>query len=280
MSTILFIHAHPDDESLWSGVAIAQHALAGDEVIVLTCTLGEEGEVIPAATRRFELRPNQPRSDRMFEELPALRAAELIAACATLGARPVLLADLAGRALRDSGMAGSAAAAHPNAFVAADVEQLAAVVAQFIDAEGVSQVVSYERGGGYGHPDHIQAHRLACAAVRRSRRHPRLAAIVVPLAWAQQDRVQLAELVMPAPGVAVPAFDDPHPAAVVDLEPVGVYDDPRAADRQTEALRYHRTQVDVRDGWYMLSNGIAALLSGREALVELDPDDGSIREED
>ncbi|GAB3586653.1 PIG-L family deacetylase [Calidifontibacter terrae] len=280
MDTVLFIHAHPDDESLWSGVMIAELALLGHEVIVMTCTLGEEGEVIPAANQRFELTPEQPRRADTGAELATLRAAELGAAVTTLGARSVLLSQVAGRPLRDSGMVGSAAAAHANAFAAADVEALAVAVAHLIDTEGVTDVVSYESNGGYGHPDHIQAHRLACASVRAAQSHPSLSGIVVPLRWAEEDRQWLRAHVAPAEGTVVPELDDSYPPSVLDLENVRILDDPTAAQRQVEALRYHRTQVEVRDGWYTLSNNVAARLSGREAMVRLDPRDGSIRQKE
>jgi N-acetyl-1-D-myo-inositol-2-amino-2-deoxy-alpha-D-glucopyranoside deacetylase len=273
--TLLFVHAHPDDESLWSGVAIAQHVLAGDTVHVLTCTLGEEGEVIPAATRRFELAPDAPREGAAGGELAGLRAHELGAAVATLGARGVMLSDLVGRSVRDSGMAGSPASRHADAFVAAPLHELAEGVAAFIDEEAVDEVVSYERNGGYGHPDHIRAHQLACAAARASRRRPSLWGIVLPREWALEDRQWLATHV-DDPAAVVPPADAQLPLNLVAAVPERVYDLPAAAARQAEALSYHRTQVIVRDGWYMLSNMIATRLAGREALAPMDLSTGEV----
>lgn len=279
MATRLFVHAHPDDESLWSGITIAQRALEGDDVIVLTCTLGQEGEVIPSATRRLELDPQESRDLAVRDDLAGLRAGELTAAVTTLGARSVLLPDVVGRQVRDSGMAGSAAAEHPYAFASADVADLAFFVARLIDERGVDEVVGYEQHGGYGHPDHVQAHRLARAAVLASTRRPRLSAIVVPQEWADEDRSWVTQQVDPVEGVVVPGEDDPHPPSVLrDLPRVGVFDDRQAAERRDEALRYHRTQVTVRDGWFMLSNAIAQRLVRREALVGVDPQTGEFED--
>lgn len=273
--TLLFVHAHPDDESLWSGVAIAQHVLAGDIVHVLTCTLGEEGEVIPAATHRFELPPDAPREGAAGSDLAGLRAHELGAAVATLGARSLMLSRLAGRPVRDSGMAGNPASRHPDAFVAAPLDQLAEVVAAYIDEHAVDEVVSYEQNGGYGHPDHIRAHQLACAATRSSKRKPSLWGIVLPQEWLVEDRRWLATHAVDA-AVVVPTADVELPLNLVPAVPERVYELSEAVARQAEALAYHRTQVIVRDGWYMLSNMIATRLAGREALAPMDPSTGAV----
>jgi N-acetyl-1-D-myo-inositol-2-amino-2-deoxy-alpha-D-glucopyranoside deacetylase len=74
---LLLVHAHPDDESLWTGGTIARYAAAGAHVTVVTCTLGEEGEVIPASLRL--LAPSEA------DQLGGYRVGELRAACAALG---------------------------------------------------------------------------------------------------------------------------------------------------------------------------------------------------
>ena len=104
---LVFVHAHPDDETLATGVAIAHHAARGDDVHVLTCTLGEEGEVIPPHLAHLEGAHGDP--------LAAHRREELRGAMEVLGVTHHLLAahgEGGGTAYRDSGMAGSEAAGH------------------------------------------------------------------------------------------------------------------------------------------------------------------------
>ena len=80
MARLLFVHAHPDDESLWTGVALAHHVAAGDEVHVLTCTLGEEGEVIPDDLKHLELPAGEARDPDAADPLAEVRRDELRAA--------------------------------------------------------------------------------------------------------------------------------------------------------------------------------------------------------
>ncbi|GAA1171170.1 N-acetyl-1-D-myo-inositol-2-amino-2-deoxy-alpha-D -glucopyranoside deacetylase [Ornithinimicrobium humiphilum] len=266
---VVAVHAHPDDETLATGVALASHAAAGDEVHVITCTLGEEGEVIPPELVHLE----------GTGDLGPHRVGEVRAATAVLGARHHWLGGDPPR-WRDSGMAGSPAAAHPRAFASADVGEAAGVLADLLEELRPDLVLTYDPHGGYGHPDHVQTHRVTVAAVARLPREqrPRLYMVLTPRSWAEEDREWLRAHVpegvrSPAGGVArVPAPDDPFPPSVVDDGIVThAVVDLAARDRQAAALREHPTQVTVHDGWYTLSNDIAARLPGREgyALLEV-----------
>ena len=270
MRRFLFVHAHPDDESLWTGVAIARHALLGDQVHVLTCTLGEEGEVVPADLAHLELPAGQPRPADQADPLADVRREELRRATAALGVTSsVVLGEPEGRVrlYRDSGMAGTPSATHPRAFAAADVATAAALVADHVRRVGADVVVTYDEHGGYGHPDHVQTRRVtqAALALLAGQGTPvRGFEVVVPRAWARQDRDWLAAHVTEQ-GVRVPAPDDPYPPSVVDGPVDAVEAGPDALARQVAALRCHRTQVGVHDGFYALSNDLAARLAGREA---------------
>ena len=259
---LVAVHAHPDDETLATGVALASHALAGDEVHVITCTLGEEGEVITPALAHLE----------GSEELGEHRQEEIARATRTLGVRHHWLGGDLPR-WRDSGMAGSEAAAHPRAFAGAPVEEAAAVLALHLEELRPDVVLTYDPQGGYRHPDHVQAHRVTVAAVRSlpPGRQPLLYVVLTPRSWAEEDRAWLREHVpegvtSPAGGVArVPATDEPYPPSVVPDEQVThAVTDASALAVQAEALRQHPTQVTVHEGWYTLSNDIAARLPGRE----------------
>lgn len=271
MARLLFVHAHPDDETLVSGVAMAQHARLGDEVHVLTATLGEEGEVIPTDLAHLELPAGQDRPDDIEDPLAEMRREELSSATATLG---VTSSQLLEGNWRDSGMAGSPASRHPRAFSAAPVATVGAQVAEVIRALEPDVVVTYDEHGGYGHPDHIQTHRATVAAVGSlpKEQRPRLFVTVTPQEWAAQDRRWLRDAVPADAPVTVPTDEDPYPPSVVpDVRVTHEVIDPTVIPLQADALRAHRTQVTVYDGYYALSNDVAVRLSGREGFAELDP---------
>lgn len=264
---VLLVHAHPDDEALWTGTAIAHHVDAGDDVTVVTCTLGEEGEVIPAELAHLE--GDGP-------ALAAHRVTELAGSAAALGFRSVLLGDDgSGRPRwRDSGMAGTPPFEHPLAFANRDPREPGAEIARVVREVRPDVVVTYDPAGGYLHPDHVQAHRATVAALASlpDAERPRLLCVVVPESWAQEDREWVRSHVDDG-AVVVPGADDPYPPSVVpDALVSHRVEHPTA--RTVAALRAHPTQVTVHDGWYTLSNDIAARLPGRDAFVECDPATG------
>lgn len=276
--TLVAMHAHPDDETLATGLALARHALAGSRVHVITATLGEEGEVIPPELGHLEGSP----------QLGAYRHGELSAAMATLGVQHEYLGQRSQNGQpwapprwRDSGMAGSAAAAHPQAFACADLNQAAEVLAQRLREIAPDVLLTYDPQGGYGHPDHIRTHDVSVAALRLIApwARPRMYVVATPLSWAVQDRAWLAEHVRPDSGLSVPDRDEPHPPSVAPDEDVTHHMvDARAQGLRVEALRHHRTQVTVYadpgpEGYFALSNDIAARLIGREGYREWDVDD-------
>lgn len=270
---MVFVHAHPDDESLATGVAIAHHVAAGDEVHVLTCTLGEQGEVIPKELGHLD-------ADHE-DTLGQFRRDELRAAMTAIGARSTVLGeDLAtGRQSRwrDSGMAGTASARDPRAWVQADPQQAVAAVAAVLDEIDPDLVITYDAHGGYGHPDHIRTHEVTRAAVsaRPPQRRPALFGTFTPRSWAREDREVLAATdQVRALGWSLPTGDFP-PSVVDDSVVTHAVLDEVAVERQTEALRHHRTQVTLGPrGTYALSNDIAARLAGREGYARLDPHTG------
>ena len=165
---LLLVHAHPDDETLTTGGTIARYAAAPDTAVTLvTCTLGEQGEVIPPTLAL--LGPDHA------DQLGGHRIGELADACAALGLRDHRFLGGAGR-WRDSGMvlaghgvrAGLPDVLHPRAFAApaAFDEQVDALVA-VLDEVRPQVVLSYGADGGYGHPDHIRAHDITAAATAR-----------------------------------------------------------------------------------------------------------------
>ncbi|EWT01079.1 1D-myo-inositol 2-acetamido-2-deoxy-alpha-D-glucopyranoside deacetylase [Intrasporangium oryzae NRRL B-24470] len=274
---LLFVHAHPDDETLTCGIAMAHHVALGDEVHVLTCTLGEEGEVIPPDLAELEGHED--------DLLGPHRHAELTEALRRIGAHLRVLGAAEGRLsrFRDSGMAGSPAAARPEAFVNADLDEAAGLVVAVIRDVRPDVVVTYDPQGGYGHPDHIQTHRVTRAALAMLGAAELPAAafeIVTPTSWAREDRAWLHDQdpaaydrPAPAPSLVLPAEGDPFPPSVVDdgLVSHHVVDD-RARTVKNDALRAHATQVIVAsEDVHALSNLIAVRTTAREGFARVDP---------
>ncbi|MEE6137434.1 N-acetyl-1-D-myo-inositol-2-amino-2-deoxy-alpha-D-glucopyranoside deacetylase [Mycobacterium sp. 050128] len=152
---LLFVHAHPDDESLGNGATIAYYAARGAEVSVVTCTLGEEGEVIGERWAGLAF-------DRA-DQLGGYRIGELTAALQALGIGAPIYLGGAGR-WRDSGMAGTEKRRRER-FIDADEREAVGALVEIIRRLRPHVVVTYDPNGGYGHPDHIRAHTVTTAAV-------------------------------------------------------------------------------------------------------------------
>jgi LmbE family N-acetylglucosaminyl deacetylase len=151
---LLLVHAHPDDECFSTGGLIARSIAEGRRVDLVVCTGGEEGEVHDPSLDADEARP------RMRE----IRTAELDCSIAALsGSGPGEL-RLHRLGYRDSGMMDSEANKHPDAFWQADLDEAAGKVVAVIRQARPAVLVTYDANGNYGHPDHINAHRVAVAA--------------------------------------------------------------------------------------------------------------------
>src|SRR3954452_16898637 len=153
---MLLVHAHPDDESINNGATMARYVAEGAQVTLLTCTLGEEGEVL--VPELAQLAADQA------DQLGGFRISELTAAMAALGVTDFRWLGGAGR-YRDSGMMGTPANENPRAFWGADLDEAAGHAAAVVREVRPQVVGTYDENGGYGHPDHIQAHRVAMRAV-------------------------------------------------------------------------------------------------------------------
>lgn len=139
---MVFLHAHPDDEALATGGTMARMADEGHRVVLVVATSGEEGEPVPGV-----LATGESLGDR--------RVAELAEAAEILGVE-----RLVNLGYRDSGMVGEDANGHPDCFWQADVDEAAAYLASALADEAPDVLVVYDPDGGYGHPDHIQVHRV------------------------------------------------------------------------------------------------------------------------
>lgn len=264
---LLAVHAHPDDETLSTGALLATWAASGAPVTVVTCTRGERGEVIGPSLAELE-------GDGLA--LAAHREQELAAALAVLGVGDHAWLDAlpaapdGGRPTRyeDSGMvwlgpgrAGAAPDSGPAAFARADVDGAALRLARLLRDRRPAVVVTYEPGGGYGHPDHVQAHRVTMRAIALAAK-PSVGLPGVPFAvpvvlWAAVDaagraraEAELAEAPGRPHGLHLPAPDRVPPSAAVQPGNVDVRVDVLPVlDRLVAALGAHATQVQGVRAW-------------------------------
>lgn len=254
---LLLVHAHPDDESIGTAATMAHYVAVGAQVTLLTCTLGEEGEVL---VPELELL----RADEA-DQLGGYRIGELAAAMAHLGVRDHRFLGGTGR-FRDSGMMGTPANEHPRALWRASKEpqlfdEAVAAAVEVIREVRPQVVVTYDSNGDYGHPDHIMAHRVATAAVEQT------ADIVAKLYWTATPRSVLRRgfEALKASGssyfVGVERVED-LPFGVDDEVITTVVDAPEQAEAKLAALAAHTTQISLDGPFFALSNQL-----GREVLA-------------
>jgi LmbE family N-acetylglucosaminyl deacetylase len=225
----LCVHAHPDDESLFTAGTTSHYAARGARNVLVTCTLGQLGVDDQGRSG------NDPHHDAAVTA--ATRAAELRRAGSLVGFdRQITLGH------RDSGMRGWTTNDHPDAFVNVDVEASARVVADLIDQEDAAVVVTYDENGFYGHPDHVTAHRVTRRAVELSARAQRLFYPVVP-------RTVLHSFVTLARerGVFLPAWVEDAVADTDDDAVASTIDVTRFAELKQRAIATHASQTDNAD---------------------------------
>lgn len=249
------MHAHPDDESITTGGTIARYAAEGAHVTVVTCTLGEEGEIIPPGLQQLGAWAS--------DQLGGYRAGELAAAGAALGWTEHRYLGGIGR-WRDSGMAGTPSAEHPRAFVGGSVREQARQLLDILDELRPQVVVTYDSFGGYGHPDHIRAHEITMEAAARAESVRRVFHTVSSATATARGLAELREA-----GDDVP-FRIPHDGELPttpDEKISTVVDIGAQLDRKFAALAAHETQISVAENCFALSNGIAQPVPPAEYFV-------------
>lgn len=256
---LLFVHAHPDDETINNGVTMARYAARGAEVTVVTCTLGEEGEVIGVPWMQLAVDG--------ADQLGGYRIGELTAALRHLGVDGPRFLGGAGH-WRDSGMAGTPTRRRTK-FVDAEfavvVGQLATVIADLRP----HVVVTYDPDGGYGHPDHIQAHRVTTAAVSAAADRWRVPKYYWTVTSATEFRAGIDALdsddVLPEwiwlPADVTYGFPDDRITAAIDA--------PEHVAAKVAAISAHATQMELgpTERAFTLSNRIILPILSREHYV-------------
>jgi N-acetyl-1-D-myo-inositol-2-amino-2-deoxy-alpha-D-glucopyranoside deacetylase len=225
---LLLVHAHPDDESIGTGATIAKYAAEGVQVTLVTCTLGELGEIIPPSLAYL--------AEGDGARLGEYRIGELAAACAALGVTDQRFLGGPGR-WRDSGMMGTTGNDDPRCFWQADIEQAADALLDVIREVRPQVLVTYDADGYYGHPDHIQAHRVAWRAFTLA---------------GDLGLTRFYATAAPEGGKVTTEIDAT-----------------RYLGQKVAAMRAHATQITVSPPYYSLSNNIRQHLSGVEYYTQL-----------
>jgi N-acetyl-1-D-myo-inositol-2-amino-2-deoxy-alpha-D-glucopyranoside deacetylase len=271
---MLLVHAHPDDESINQGATMAKYVARGTKVTLVTCTLGEEGEVLVPELEHLAAH----RDDTLGKH----RITELANAMKELGVTDHRFLGGAGR-FRDSGMVwheeGHAVAGEDvkeGTFWRADLLESSVYLVEIIREVRPQVLVTYDEFGGYGHPDHIQAHRVAtyAASLAASRSfRPELGEPwdVAKIYWGAMSESRMRDgLRRLRESGDTNAFegmdpDGPMPPFIVpDHMLDAVVDGNDFVEAKMAAMRAHATQIAVDGPFFALSNNIGNEVWGTE----------------
>ena len=249
MATVVFFHAHPDDEAIATAGTMASLADAGHRVVLVTATRGELGEIPDGL-----LDPGETLAERRNKELDE--------ACRVLGvARQAYLGYL------DSGMAGEDTNQRPGSFAGADVEAAGASLADLLARESADVLVIYDEHGGYGHPDHIQVHRVGMAAAELA------STPIVYLSTMNRD------LVGELTALAEDTDWEPPAGSTDGMEEMGepasrittAVDVVPWIERKRQAMRAHTSQISEESFFLSMPDDIFSVVWGREWYIRERP---------
>ena len=256
---LLLVHAHPDDESINNGATMARYAAEGAQVTLVTCTRGEEGEILVPGLAHLAPHDQDGLGDH--------RETELAEAMAALGVSDFRYLGGPGR-FRDSGMIGTPENERADCFWRADLREAADHLVSVIREVCPQVLVTYDENGGYGHPDHIQAHRVATYAASLAgapsyRRDLGERWDVPKIYWvaASESRMREGMRKLRAMGDHT-TFEglDPDgelPAFVVPDDMLSaVVDGAEYVENKLAAMKAHATQISVDGPFFALSNNL------------------------
>jgi N-acetyl-1-D-myo-inositol-2-amino-2-deoxy-alpha-D-glucopyranoside deacetylase len=271
---LLLVHAHPDDESIGQGATMAKYVAEGVGVTLVTCTGGEMGEILVPELEHMAADKDDTLADQ--------RRVELDQAMKELGVTDHRY--LGGfKRYRDSGMQwhedGHAIAAdtvHDSAFWNADLNEAASHLVAIIREVRPQVLVTYDDFGGYGHPDHIQAHRVAMyaaalAAVPSYRKDLGEAHDIAKIYWGAMSETRMrAGLRLLRDSGDTTTFEgmDPDgplpPFVTADENLSAMIDGTEYHDRKMAAMAAHATQILTDGPFFAMSNNVGATAWGLE----------------
>jgi LmbE family N-acetylglucosaminyl deacetylase len=259
--TLMAVHAHPDDEVIGTGGVLARYSAEGIRTVLVTCTNGEQGDA-PGGVK-----PGQP--GHHGAAVARLRLEELRASVAVLGVSHLELLGY-----HDSGMVGWEANRNPGAFCNVPLAEVTARVAALMRHYRPQVVVTYDENGGYGHPDHIQAHRATVAAAASSGIPAKVYYGAVPRSAFLQLRQQLeASGVDPKDLGVAPDFGVPDELVTTSVD-VSAY-----RHRKLQALLAHASQIE-NFFFTHLPEDVQSLALSREWFTLRSAPDGLVGEDD
>ena len=274
MSGLLAFHAHPDDEVSSTGGTLHRYVTRGEQVVVVTATDGAEGEI-----------HNYDDPDAIKPRLAEVRRDEIAAAMSILGVEHHHFLGY-----RDSGMMGEASNDHPECFWQADFMEASARLIHQIRHYQPEVMVIYDPFGGYGHPDHINVHRVGMAAYAGA---PDLARFPLEegeviwqpsklywVTWPRSRARQFAQFRLEAGLIDQEEHDRMQHAGTPDEDITCFVDIVDIIDVKEKALRAHRSQIP--EDWFMLNvpDEVKPMVLGRESFVKVFDRTGSAGRED
>ena len=247
---ILLVHAHPDDETINNGATMALYASLGASVTLVTCTRGEEGEVLVPGLIHL--------SSAQGDKLGIHREVELANAMQALGIKDY---RFLGR-YRDSGMMGTEANNRPDVFWQADLDSAAQELVAIIEEVKPHILITYDEFGGYGHPDHIQAHRVAMRASELSMWQ------IQKIYWNTMPKSVIAQGIAKMKEIGSDFFGaesvDDLPFAKDDAFVTTLIDGNSFVDAKMAAMKAHETQISLDGPFFALSNNLGMQVWGHE----------------
>lgn len=272
---LLLVHAHPDDETINNGATMAMYAALGADVTLITCTRGEEGEVL--------VEEHSHKAAAHDDLLGEHRVIELADAMKALGVSDHRFLGAPHKQYRDSGMMDTEPNNREDSFWKADFAEATRHLIDVIEEVKPHVLITYDEFGGYGHPDHIQAHRVAMAAAKESSWDiPKIYWNVTPRSVIQEGIDKMKEV-----GSDFFGADnaDDLPFCKDDSFVSTLIDGNDYVEAKMAAMRAHATQISVDGPFFALSNNLGLQVWGHEyyTLVKGEkaaPFDDAMRERD
>lgn len=254
---LLLVHAHPDDETINNGATMASYAARGVQVTLVTCTRGEEGEIL--VPELAHLASNQA------DQLGVHREKELADAMRELAVSDFRFLGAPDRIWRDSGMMGTPQNERSDVFWQADLEEAAAHLLRVILEVRPHVMITYDTNGGYGHPDHIQAHRVAMRAAELARES---GWEIQKIYWNTIPISVIEEGIAAMKGTGSDFFGvekaEDFPFAQPDHLVTTLIEADDFVPHKMAAMRAHATQISVDGPFFALSDNLGFKVWGRE----------------
>ncbi len=263
VSGLLSFHAHPDDEVMSTGGALIRYAKAGEQVVVVTATDGAEGEV-----------HNYSNPEEIAPRLAEVRAEELAESLAIMGVK-----HHAFLGYRDSGMMGWEGNSHPDSFWQADFMEAVGRMVRLIRRYQPEVMTVYDAFGGYGHPDHINVHRVGTAAFFGASDLGRFPLeegeeFWEPLklywsVWPRSRVVAYAELEYSRGEMSSEDLERAHNAGTPDRDISCTLDVRDSVSTKMAALQAHRSQIPTDSSWLSIPDEYLLRMIGWETFIRV-----------